>query len=85
MNRTVWMMYLPHAKSAITAFKSSFSETRDLPWSLLYNLGESSRITGKYVEAEAMLRQTLQLQEAVLGKYHPSTLATINSLTTSLS
>jgi hypothetical protein len=33
-NRAVWMMYLPHAKCAISAFKSSFGETRDPPWNL---------------------------------------------------
>lgn len=32
-NRAVWMMYLPRANCAITAFKSSFGETRNLPWS----------------------------------------------------
>ncbi|KFY96250.1 hypothetical protein V500_02532 [Pseudogymnoascus sp. VKM F-4518 (FW-2643)] len=83
-NREVWMMYLPHAKCAITAFKSSFGGTRNLPWNLLHNLGESSRITGKYAEAEAMDRQTVQLQEAVLGKNHPVTLTCMNNLAASL-
>jgi hypothetical protein len=39
---------------------------------------------GKYVGAETMDQQTLQLQEAVLGKEHPDTLASMSTLATSL-
>ena len=35
---------------------------------------------GKYVEAEAMNRQTLEITEEVLGKTHPDTLTTMNNL-----
>ena len=83
-NRAVWMMYLSHAKCAITVFKSSFGETYNLPSSLLHNLGESSRIRGKYAEAEAMDQQALQLRETVLGKDHPDTLRSMSSLAASL-
>jgi tetratricopeptide (TPR) repeat protein len=83
-NRAVWMMYLSHAKCAITAFKSSFGETDNLLWSLLDNLGESFRITGKYAEAETMHRQTLHLRETVLGKDHPDTLMSMKNLGQSL-
>jgi tetratricopeptide (TPR) repeat protein len=38
------------------------------------------QLQGKYTEAVAMCRQTLQLQEKVLGKDHPDTLYTMNSL-----
>jgi hypothetical protein len=39
---------------------------------------------GKYTEAEAMDRQTLQLKKAVLGKDHPSTLGRMMNLATLL-
>jgi tetratricopeptide (TPR) repeat protein len=39
---------------------------------------------GKYAEAEAMQRQTLQLQETVFGKDHPDTLISMNNLASSL-
>jgi tetratricopeptide (TPR) repeat protein len=84
-NRAVWKIYLPHAECVVTALKSSFGETLDLPWSLLDKLGESFRIIGKYAEAETMLRQTLQLNEAVFGKDHPATLHSVNNLALSLS
>jgi len=35
---------------------------------------------GKYAEAEAFARETLQLREKVLGKEHPDTLTSMNSL-----
>jgi hypothetical protein len=37
------------------------------------NLASPLRQQGNYAEAEAMDRQTLQLQETVLGKEHPET------------
>jgi tetratricopeptide (TPR) repeat protein len=83
-NRAVWMMYLPHVECAITVFKNSFGEIRDLPWSLLHVLGWSYQIMGKYKEAEEMDRQALQLKETVLGKEHPDTLASMNNLANSL-
>ena len=51
---------------------------------LLYSLGSCSYIKGQYAEAEAMYRQTLQLQEAVLGKEHPHTLVSRMNLASSL-
>ena len=84
-NRAVWMMYRPHVKCAIAIFKESFGEACDLPTGLLHNLAESSRIIGKYLEAEAMDRQSLQLKERVLGKDHLSTLGSMNNLATTLS
>jgi ankyrin repeat protein len=39
---------------------------------------------GKYTEAEAMDRQTLQLKETILGKEHPETLRSMNNLALSL-
>jgi tetratricopeptide (TPR) repeat protein len=72
------MIYLPHAQRIIGTFNMELSKTKEseeLLWRLLYNLGECSQLQGKYAEAEAMYRQTLQLQETVLGKDHPDSLA----------
>ena len=73
-NRAMWMMYLPHAQCIIATFNIGLSRTKEIKellWRLLYNLGECSRIKGQYAEAEAIYRQTLELQETVLGKDHP--------------
>ena len=86
-NRAIWMTYLPHAQFIIATFNIGLSRTKatkELLWRLLHSLGESSRIKGQYVEAEAIDRQTLQLKEAVLGKDHPDTLSSMNNLAISL-
>ena len=83
-NRVTWTMYLPHAQYAITNFKKSFGKTKDPPSDLLHSLGWCSLLQGKYSEAEAIYRQTLQLRETVLGKDHPDTLASMNNLAISL-
>jgi hypothetical protein len=44
------------------------------------NLATVLNNQGKYEEVEAMQRQTPALKEKVLGKKHPSTLATMNNL-----
>jgi hypothetical protein len=41
-------------------------------------------LQGKSTEAETIYRQTLRLQETVLGKYHPGTLRGMNNLAVSL-
>jgi cytochrome c-type biogenesis protein CcmH/NrfG len=48
------------------------------------NLASSVCRQGKYAEAEAMNRQTLQLQKTALRKDHPDTLLSMNSLAISL-
>ncbi len=86
-NRAVWMMYLPHAQCIIATFEMGLSRTKEakgLLWRLLYTVGSCSQIKGQYAEAEAMFRQTLQLQETVLGKEHPDTLGSMNNLALSL-
>ncbi|KIN05367.1 hypothetical protein OIDMADRAFT_177562 [Oidiodendron maius Zn] len=83
-NRVIWTMYLPHAQYAFTSFEKSFGKTKDLPPSLLHNLGWCSFLQGKYSEAEAIYRQALQLRETVLGKDHPDTLASMDNLASSL-
>src|SRR5437016_3864913 len=48
------------------------------------NLALSLGQQGKFAEAEAIDRQTLQLKEKVLGKEHPDTLGSMNNLALSL-
>jgi hypothetical protein len=48
------------------------------------NLASSIYGQGRYAEAEAIDRQTLQLRETVLGKDHPDTLMSIMNLGESL-
>ncbi|RDW57770.1 hypothetical protein BP5796_12571 [Coleophoma crateriformis] len=50
----------------------------------MMGLANSLSQQGKYAEAEAMDRQTLQLGETVLGKEHPDTLGSMNNLAESL-
>jgi hypothetical protein len=80
----VWAMFLPHVQQAINSFEKEFYGSIDLPWRLLDRLGLCFYLQGKYAEVEAMHRQTLQLQETVLGKDHPDTLMSMNNLAESL-
>jgi tetratricopeptide (TPR) repeat protein len=54
------------------------------PLMSMMNLASSLDQQGKYAEAEAMNRQTLQLKETVLGKDHPDTLMSMMNLASSL-
>jgi hypothetical protein len=67
-------------QQAINSFEKEFYGSIDLPWRLLDRLGLCFYLQGKYAQAEAMDRQTLQLKETVLGKDHPDTLASMMSL-----
>jgi tetratricopeptide (TPR) repeat protein len=86
-NSARWTMYLPHAQHIIASFNigiSTSKETKSSLGVLLNNVARCYYIKGKYAEAEAMYRQTLQLQETVLGKEHPHTPASIVGLANSL-
>jgi tetratricopeptide (TPR) repeat protein len=86
-NRDIWMMYLPHAQCTISTIDTRIDRTtekQELLGRLLYRLGQCFQLQGKYAEAEAMHRQTLQLWEAVLGKEHPDTLLSMNNLALSI-
>jgi len=47
---------------------------------VLNNLGISLNAQGKYDKAEAMCRETLAVQQRVLGSEHPDTLNTAYNL-----
>jgi hypothetical protein len=48
------------------------------------NLANSLGQQGKYAEAEALDRQTVKLQETILGKDYPNTLGSMSNLANSL-
>ncbi|KJZ68443.1 hypothetical protein HIM_12168 [Hirsutella minnesotensis 3608] len=77
-NRDAWMRYLPHAQRILDFRKDAGDEKAE--GELLFNVGESVHVLGKYHEAEQMHRQALDLSEKVLGKEHPATLASMNNL-----
>ncbi|PVH71367.1 hypothetical protein DL98DRAFT_435313, partial [Cadophora sp. DSE1049] len=49
------------------------------------NLAAALTGQGKYVEAEEINRQTLELSQKVLGPEHPDTLMSINNLAVAVS
>ncbi|KJZ70118.1 hypothetical protein HIM_10488 [Hirsutella minnesotensis 3608] len=77
-NRDAWMRYLPHAQRILDFRKDAGDEKAE--GELLFNVGESVHVLGKYHEAEQMHRQALDLREKVLGKEHPATLSSMNNL-----
>jgi tetratricopeptide (TPR) repeat protein len=78
-NRDECTMYLPHVQ-CILRFRD-FPEDVEQPLrELLFNVGEYFRQTGKFVEAEKMFQQTLELKKAAPGTDHPSTLSSMNNL-----
>ncbi|KAK7954370.1 phosphorylase superfamily protein [Apiospora saccharicola] len=76
--RDMWTWYLPYAQS-ILGFRDECSE-RERLGSLQYNVAECYDLLGRYSKAEEMYRETLALRETVLGRGHPSTLASMNNL-----
>ncbi|KZL75723.1 kinesin light chain [Colletotrichum tofieldiae] len=77
-NKKVWMAYLPHAQVVLEVWGLCTDD--EALWTLLINTGESNIILGRYIEAEQIYRQTLDLKEKVLGAGDPSTLRSMNNL-----
>ncbi|KAI1840264.1 hypothetical protein JX266_013545 [Neoarthrinium moseri] len=71
-NRSVWVRYKPHAEAVL----GDATESSDLEayGGLLYDVGNSYDILGKYEAAETMHRKVLELRKEVLGPEHPSAL-----------
>ena len=81
-NRQVWIGLLPHAQH-ILQFRKDIAygeEAEQTLEDLLFKVGKSFDLLGKYDEAEAMLREAWQLYDTVLGRDHPSTLGSMNNL-----
>ena len=83
-NRATWTIYLPHAQSVLR-FQEYSSDFKESQSGLLFKLGRCFYISGKYVEAEEMLRQTLVLDKEVSGPEHPEMLASMYNLALVLS
>jgi tetratricopeptide (TPR) repeat protein len=77
-NRDVWMRYIPHTQYVLKFRKGA--DDGEAERDLLFNVGESFHLLGKYQEAENMHRQALELREKALGKEHPDTLMSMNNL-----
>ena len=78
-NRDICTLYLPHAQ-CVLKFEEFPREFEKPLRDLLFNVGEYFLQTGRYIEAEAMYQQTLQLTQKVLGSEHPETLCSMNNL-----
>ena len=78
-NRATWTIYLPHAQSVLS-FQEYSGDFEESQRNLLFNVGECFQISGKYIDAERMYRQTLELREKALGAEHPDTLTSMNNL-----
>jgi tetratricopeptide (TPR) repeat protein len=78
-NRYECAMYLPHVQ-CILKFQDFPEDFQEPLRKLLFNIGEYFQKTGKYIKAEKMCRQTLELKKEALGDDHPSTLDSMNKL-----
>ncbi|KAH7215414.1 hypothetical protein DER44DRAFT_820271 [Fusarium oxysporum] len=81
-NRGVWMQYLPHAQTALESQK--YCRDEEAKRSLLFDVGESNMMLGKYMESEQIYRQALDLAKGALGPEHRATLIGMNNLATVL-
>jgi tetratricopeptide (TPR) repeat protein len=76
-NRAIWGTYLPHL---LKALEFSDKVVDEIKTNLLFNIGTSTFILGKYDKAETMHRQALQGNIKMLGTEHPYTLSSMNDL-----
>ena len=83
-NRAIWTAYLPHARHVL-ALPHPLDGNKVAEIKLLFNVGRCLQSDGKYVEAEQMHRQTLELRKKVSGPEHPHTLTSMNELGLALS
>ncbi len=77
-NRDMWMKYLLHAQTVLDR------EACTKEPALLFNVGESFKLLGKYREAEQMYRQAFELRTEVHGREHPCTLGSMDNLALAL-
>lgn len=82
-NKPIWIQYLPHGQAALNFRK--FCTDKKVKADLLFKVGESCSVLGKYNEGETMLREALALKEAALGREHPEMLSIMNNLALVLS
>jgi hypothetical protein len=81
-NRQTWIGYITHAQH-ILQFRKDITDNEEAEQDLrdlLFTIGTSFDILGKYNEAEALHREALGLREKVFGRDHPNTLTSMNNL-----
>jgi tetratricopeptide (TPR) repeat protein len=77
-NRSVWRMYLPHARYALEAQLDADVGVEKA--ALLWKFGECVYSDGRYEEAEKVFTQVMETSSRVLGVEHPTTLGSMANL-----
>ena len=80
--RQVWTAYLPHAVYTTDLIEVRAVEERVV---LMDRIGHCEITLGRYKAAESTYRQVLERRQEVLGRGHPSTLASMSNLAQTLS
>ncbi|KAH8694330.1 hypothetical protein GQ44DRAFT_719472 [Phaeosphaeriaceae sp. PMI808] len=76
-NRSVWRMYLPHARYALELeLEGAGSRKTELLW----RFGKCANSDGRYKEAEKAFAKVIQVRKRALGAEHPSTLTSTANL-----
>ncbi|KAJ4286311.1 hypothetical protein N0V90_013345 [Kalmusia sp. IMI 367209] len=77
-NRSVWRMYLPHAKYVLESdFEEDLSNEKT---DLLWKFGKCTQSDRRYEDAEMAYTKFMERRKRVLGEEHPGTLACMNDL-----
>ncbi|KAH0562201.1 hypothetical protein GP486_003102 [Trichoglossum hirsutum] len=77
-NRSVWRMYLPHARYVLESESEEGIENKKME--LLWKFGSCVSSEGRYKEAEKAFVQVVEAWKSVLGAEHPDTLTSMNNL-----
>ena len=78
-NRSVWRLYLPHARR-ILGCEVYEGEEVDAQMQLLWKVAMCLHEDGKYNEAEDAFARVMETRERMLGEEHPSTLTSMANL-----
>ncbi|MCJ1306925.1 hypothetical protein MMC25_000569 [Agyrium rufum] len=78
-NRTLWRLCLPHVRR-ILGYEADEEEDIEAQMDVLWKFANWLHLDGKYDEAEEACTQILETKTRVLGKEHPDTTASMNSL-----
>ncbi|KAF8865625.1 HET-domain-containing protein [Acephala macrosclerotiorum] len=77
-NRSVWRMYLPHARYTLES--DLVNKDGEIWLDLMWRYGVCLYRDGRWNEAEASFTQVLETQKTVLGVDHPNTLASMANI-----
>ncbi|KAI9652559.1 MAG: hypothetical protein M1821_008366 [Bathelium mastoideum] len=79
MNRSVWRLYLSHAR-CVLGYEAYDSEETVAQIKLLWKFAGCLSEDGKYNEAEIAYKEVIKARKEVLGEEHPSTLTSMANL-----